>query len=57
MGACKTFNLILPYTTYRELKRISIRQDKPIAEIVREGITLVLKNPLCKHGDAKNADN
>ena len=42
MGACKNLNLILPYATYQELKRISIRQDKPISEIVREGIRIVL---------------
>lgn len=56
MGACKTFNLILPYATYQELKRISIRQDKPIAAIVREGIKVVLADD-CKKAGVKNANN
>lgn len=56
MGACKNFNLILPYATYQELKRISIRQDKPIAEIVREGIKVVLADD-CKKAGIGNASN
>lgn len=43
MVPTKTFNLILAFSTYRELKHISIKEDKPISEIVRQGIDLVLK--------------
>lgn len=44
MMPSKNFNLILPFATYRELKQLSIKNEKPIAELVRRGIDLVLKN-------------
>ncbi len=53
MRPSKFFNFVLPYETYQELKQISIESEKPIAEIVREGISRILKNPLCKCEDAK----
>lgn len=40
----RNFNLILPYEMYRKLKSISAETEKPVAEIVRRGIDLVLKN-------------
>lgn len=46
----KTFNLILPFSTYRELKHVSMREGKPISEIVRTGIDLALKNIKGKTG-------
>lgn len=45
--ACRIFNLLLPFKTYEELKTISARTEKPVAEIIRQGINLVLKNPKC----------
>lgn len=55
----KNYNLILPYTTYRKLKDISARKEIPIAEIVRQGIDLVLegkgKSEGCNDGQAKNS--
>lgn len=42
MTPTKTFNLILPFSTYRELKHISIKEGKPISGIIRQGIDLVL---------------
>lgn len=44
MMPTKTFNLILPFSTYRELKHISVREGRSISEIVRKGIGLVLEN-------------
>lgn len=44
MMPSKNFNLILPFATYRELKQLSIKNEKPIAELVRRGIDFVLKN-------------
>lgn len=38
----KFFNLTLPYETYKELKRLSIKSDKPISQIIRKGIGIVL---------------
>ena len=54
MRPIKFFNFALPYETYQELKRISIESEKPIAEIVRQGIGLVLKKPSCPCGGAIN---
>lgn len=44
MNPSKTFNLILPFSMYRELKRVSVKREKPVAELIRQGIDLVLKN-------------
>lgn len=55
MTPTKMFNLILPFSTYRELKHISMREGKPISEIVRKGIDIVLGKPKCE--DVKNAGN
>jgi len=46
------FYLTLPYETYQKLKRVSIGSDKPIAQIIRQGISIVLGRE-----DAKNTDN
>lgn len=54
MKPVKFFNFAMPFETYRELKRISIESEKPIAEIVRQGIGLVLKKPSCPCGGAIN---
>ena len=48
----KFFNLTLPYELYKELKRLSIKSNKPISQIIRKGISIVLGRE-----DAKNADN
>ena len=42
--ACRFFNLLIPFKTYEELKTLSARTEKPVAEIVRQGIDLILKN-------------
>lgn len=44
MVPMKTFNLILPFSTYRELKHISIKEGKPISQIVRKGIDIMLES-------------
>lgn len=54
MRPIKFFNFALPYETYQELKQISIESEKPIAEIVRQGIGLVLKKPSCTCEGVKN---
>jgi len=54
MRPSKFFNFVLPYETYQELKQLSIESEKPIAEIVRQGIGLVLKKPSCTCEGAKN---
>ncbi len=41
--AQRFFNLLLPFKTYEELKGLSIRTDRPIAQIIRKGIENVLK--------------
>lgn len=33
--ACRIFNLLIPFTSYRELRSMSERTEKPVAEIVR----------------------
>ncbi len=48
MRPVKFFNFVMPYEVYQELKTISIKRETPIAEIVREGINRILKNPSCK---------
>ena len=54
MRPIKFFNFALPYEMYEKLRRLSIESEKPIAEIVRQGIDLVLKNLSCKCEGAKN---
>jgi len=54
MRPIKFFNFALPFETYQELKQISIESEKPIAEIVRQGINRILKNPTCKCSGEKN---
>ncbi|MCK6470039.1 MAG: ribbon-helix-helix domain-containing protein [Candidatus Brocadia sinica] len=41
--ANKLFNLLLPFKQYQELRDLGTKTNRPIAEIVREGIDLVLK--------------
>ncbi len=43
----RNYNLVLPFTTYQNLKKLSVRLEKPIAEIVRQGIEHILK---CDNG-------
>lgn len=43
----KNFNLVLPFSTYKELKKLSVELEKPIARIIRQGIEHVLK---CDNG-------
>jgi predicted DNA-binding protein len=52
--AHRFFNLLIPFKTYEELKEISAKTERPIAEIVRQGIGLVLKKPSCTCEGAKN---
>jgi predicted DNA-binding protein len=40
--AHRFFNLLLPFNTYEKLKRLSVETDKPVAEIVRQAISLFL---------------
>lgn len=44
MKPVKFFNFAMPFETYRELKKISIESERPLAEIVRQGIEYVLKS-------------
>lgn len=44
MMPSKNYNLIMPFATYRELKKLSKKKEKPIAELVRRGVDFVLKN-------------
>ena len=46
--AHRFFNLLLPYSQYEELKNLSIKTEQSVAQIVRQGIDLVLKNKECK---------
>ncbi|MHC4268119.1 MAG: ribbon-helix-helix domain-containing protein [Planctomycetota bacterium] len=41
--AHRLFNLLLPFKTYEELKRLSVEIDKPVAEIVRQAISVLLE--------------
>lgn len=41
--ACRIFNFLMPFTSYRELRSMSERTEKPVEEIVRQGINLILK--------------
>lgn len=45
--AHRFFNLLLPYSQYEELKNLSIKPEKSVAQIIREGIDIVL-NKECK---------
>jgi predicted DNA-binding protein len=40
--AHRFYNLLLPFKTYEELKRLSVETDKSVAEIVRQAIGLLL---------------
>jgi len=42
--AHRLFNLLIPFKTYEELKEISAKTERPIAELVRLGIDIVLRN-------------
>lgn len=52
MGGIKFFNFAIQIETYKKLKAISNRTGRPISEMLREGIDLVLKtktgNPATK---------
>ena len=48
--AHRFFNLLLPFKTYEELKILSVKTERPIAQIIRKGIGLVLKTENCKVG-------
>lgn len=52
--AHRFFNLLLPYSQYEDLKNLSIKTEKSIAQIIREGVDIVLKNPSRKCEDVKN---
>ncbi len=53
--AHRFFNLLLPFKTYEELKLLSVKTEKPIAQIIRTGIGLVLKTENRKVGS--NGEN
>lgn len=57
MEGYRHLNILISGKTYNALKETSYKQSKPVSEIVREGISRILKNPLCKCGDGKNASN
>lgn len=48
MMPSKNYNLIMPFETYRELKKLSVKLEKPIAVIVRQAIDFVLQNAKSK---------
>lgn len=48
MVPTKNFNLVLPFAVYRSLKYLSAKEGKPISEIVRKGIDLILENKSCR---------
>lgn len=41
--ANKLFNLLLPFNQYQELRNLRRKTDIPIAEIIRQGISIVLE--------------
>lgn len=45
--ACRVFNLLISFKAYEDLKAMSAKTEKPIAEIIRQGIDIVLKDPKC----------
>ncbi|NUO10026.1 MAG: ribbon-helix-helix domain-containing protein [Candidatus Brocadia sp.] len=47
------FNLLIPFKTYEELKALSAKTEKPVAEIVRQGIDIMLINSSCKSSKEK----
>ncbi len=53
--AHRFFNLLLPFKTYEELKILSVKTERPIAQIIRKGIGLVLKTENYKFGS--NGEN
>ncbi len=53
MRPCKNFTFVLPFEKYRELRKLSIDSDKPIAELIRQGIDFVLRGK----GTVRNASD
>jgi hypothetical protein len=47
MGAIKFFNFAMPYDVWQELRAFSQKKGKSVAEVVRQGIEIVLRNPSC----------
>ncbi|KXK30056.1 MAG: hypothetical protein UZ01_01529 [Candidatus Brocadia sinica] len=48
MEGYRHLNILISGKTYNALKETSYKLGKPISEIVRNGITLVLKSKDCK---------
>lgn len=48
--ANKLFNLLLPFRQYQELRSLGVKTNRPIAEIIRQGIDLVLKSKALEVG-------
>ena len=48
--AHRLFNLLIPFNIYRELKNMSDKTEQPLAEIVRRGITMILKGEKNREG-------
>jgi len=57
MEGYRHLNVLVSGKTYDALREAGYKFHKPVSEIVRQGIDLVLKNPLKKCEDAKNAGN
>lgn len=49
----KLFNLLLPFKQYEALRILGSQRNEPIAEIIRRGINLVLKNTRQSKSDNK----
>lgn len=47
------FNLLIPFKTCEELKALSAKTEKSVAEIVRQGIDIMLINSSCKSSKEK----
>lgn len=52
--AHRFFNLLLPFKTYEKLKLLSVETDKPVAEIIRQGISLFLDKVDSANGSNTN---
>ncbi len=57
MGTYKHLNLLVNGKTYNALKEASYKLGKPVSEIVREGIELILKKKGCNFTNDKEGKN
>lgn len=57
MEGYRHLNVLVSCKTYDALREAGYKFHKPVSELVREGIQLVLENQPCKCGSTKKADN